>query len=242
MKVLTVREVADILKLHPRTITKMVRSGEIPAIRIGRVWRFEESVVLEWFNRQIKQGTAGSAGPSANVHLWNGTTRVADLLREDAVQYSTERRTRQEVLEALAALAVRTRAVLDYEQLLAWLIEREQMCPTAFEGGVAFPHPRHPIEQLRQPVLSLLVTRHGVDFGAPDGKPTRVFVLVCSPDDRTHVKILAHLARMFHSSHAAERLTRCHRPADIVHEIQRLEARLIGGTQSREEEVLSHEI
>ncbi len=237
MKVLTVQEVADILKLHPRTITKMVRSGEIPATRLGRVWRFDESVVLEWFNKRLTEGGRPADASGLAPHLWNGTTRVADLLRQDTVQYTAERRSKQEVLEALAALAMRTRSIPNYEQLLASLAEREEMCPTAVEGGIAFPHPRHPLGNLQRPVLSLLATRHGVEFGAPDGEPTRVFVLVCSPDDRTHVKILSHLARLFHPAGSAAHLTHFHEPAEIVREVQRLETQLISKSSSAREEV-----
>ena len=237
MKVLTVREVADILKLHPRTVTKMVRSGELPATRIGRVWRFEESVVLEWFNRRIKGGATGANSAGSANHLWNGTTRVAELLDEATVQYTGERRSKREVLEALAALAVRTRSVSDYKHLLDSLSEREEMCPTALEGGIAFPHPRHPLGDLSRPVLSLLVTRHGVDFGAPDGEPTRIFVLVCSPDDRTHVKVLSHLARLFRPAGAVAHLARCHTPAEIVREVQRLENQVISKGHLRGEEM-----
>jgi len=215
----------------------MVRSGEIPATRIGRVWRFDESVVLEWFNKRLKGGGAPTDSPGSPNHLWNGTTRVAELLNEELVQYTKERRSREEVLEALAALAVRTRSVPNYEHLLKSLTEREEMCPTAFEGGVAFPHPRHPLSDLRRPVLSVLVTRHGVEFGAPDGQPTRVFVLVCSPDDRTHVKILSHLARLFHPAGAVGHLARCHTPSEILREVQRLETQAITKSSLRGEEV-----
>jgi len=237
VKVLTVQEVADILKLHPRTVTKMVRNGELPATRIGRVWRFDESVVLQWFTNQLRGTAKGTGVAEGPVHLWNGTTRVADLLHEETAQYTTERRTKREILEALAALAVRTRDVPDYQQLLQSLCEREEMCPTALEGGVAFPHPRHPLDDLRRPVLAALVTRHGVDFGASDGEPTRIFVLVCSTDDRTHVKILSHLARLFKPNGTVAHLTRCHTPAEIVREIQRLENQMITKSHPQGEEL-----
>jgi len=234
VKVLTVREVADILKLHPRTVTNLTRNGELPARRIGRIWRFDESVVLEWFNRQLtgisKETVKGPA------HLWNGTTRVAELLLPETVLYTSERRTKQEVLEALATLAMRTGCIGDYQHLLRSLIEREQMCPTAIEGGVAFPHPRHPLAELGRPVLALLVSRHGVEFGALDGQPTRVFVLLCSPDDGTHVKVLAHLARVFRPGRAVNHVTRFHSAAEIMREVQRLEEQIIGGSPIGEEE------
>lgn len=227
MKVLTVKEVAEILKLHPRTVTKMVRNGEIPATRIGRVWRFDESAILGWFNDRVTNAAKGWIETEGSVRYWNGTTHVADLLNEKLVQYSAERKSKSEVLEALAALAIRTQRVHDYEQLLESLSEREGMCPTALEGGVAFPHPRHPLDHLDQPVLATLVTRHGVEFGSPDGNATKVFVLVCSPDDRTHVKVLAHLARMFRRDGAVSRLARAHNPKEILRELTRIEKDLI---------------
>jgi PTS system nitrogen regulatory IIA component len=206
----------------------MARSGEIPATRIGRVWRFDEDVVLEWFNRRLRGEARSEGNGSARPHhLWNGTTRVAALLNEETVQYTAERKKPREVLEALAALAVRTRHVHNYEGLLESLLERESMCPTALEGGVAFPHPRQPVDKLERPVLALLVARHGVKFGAPDEQPTRVFVLVCSPDDRTHVKVLSHLARLFRRPSSVGRLTRNHTTDGILRELERLETRLI---------------
>lgn len=235
MKVLTVSEVADILKLHPRTVTKMARNSEIPATRIGRVWRFEEAVVLDWFNAQLTGTAQDPRGRAAAGHAWNGTTRVADLVGKETVQHTAERKSKQEVLEALAGMAVRTPHISDYQLLLDSLIEREEMCPTAVEGGLAFPHPRHPIDHLEKPVLSLLTTRYGVDFGAPDGAKTRLFVMVCSPDDRSHVKILSHLGRLFRPARAVSRLTRCHTTSEMLREIRRLEDALIQKSHSSTE-------
>jgi excisionase family DNA binding protein len=46
-EILTIREVADLLKLHPKTVNKLVISGKLPAHRIGRQWRFRKSEVLK---------------------------------------------------------------------------------------------------------------------------------------------------------------------------------------------------
>jgi excisionase family DNA binding protein len=235
MKVLTIKDVADILKLHPRTVAKMARQGEIPATRIGRVWRFDEDAVLEWFNARLKGETRHTGpGNGKQPRLWNGTTRVADLLSKDAVQYTRERHSKREVLESLATLAARSGRVSDYQLLLDSLVEREQMCPTALEGGIAFPHPRHPLDHMDRPVLAMLVARNGVDFGAPDEAPTRVFVLLLSPDDGTHVRILSHLARLFRNSKTVERLTRCRQANEVVREIKRLEEQLIDKQERQE--------
>ena len=46
-EILTVREVADLLKLHPKTVNKFAISGRLPGYRIGRQWRFRKSEVLK---------------------------------------------------------------------------------------------------------------------------------------------------------------------------------------------------
>jgi excisionase family DNA binding protein len=36
------------LKIHPKTLQKMARNGEINGIQIGRVWRFRASALNRW--------------------------------------------------------------------------------------------------------------------------------------------------------------------------------------------------
>ena len=43
----TVEEVADYLKLQPETIRSMARRGELPAIKLGKVWRFKKTAIHE---------------------------------------------------------------------------------------------------------------------------------------------------------------------------------------------------
>ncbi len=49
---LTTEEVLGYLKVNPRTIYRLIRSGELPAIRIGRQWRFRRSDLNTWIDRQ----------------------------------------------------------------------------------------------------------------------------------------------------------------------------------------------
>ncbi len=44
---LTVDEVARILRLKPETIRSMARRGDLPAIKLGRVWRFRSSSISQ---------------------------------------------------------------------------------------------------------------------------------------------------------------------------------------------------
>jgi excisionase family DNA binding protein len=44
---LTVNEVAVILRLKPDTIRSMARRGDLPAIKLGRVWRFKRTSISD---------------------------------------------------------------------------------------------------------------------------------------------------------------------------------------------------
>ena len=38
-------EVAQLLGLHPKTVQQMARKGALPAIRVGKFWRFRKSEI-----------------------------------------------------------------------------------------------------------------------------------------------------------------------------------------------------
>ena len=49
---LTTEEVLSCLKVNPRTIYRLIKTGELPAIRLGRQWRFRRADLDEWIDRQ----------------------------------------------------------------------------------------------------------------------------------------------------------------------------------------------
>lgn len=44
----------EILKLHPKTVKKMAARGEIPALRFGKLWRFQESALDEFVRQRLQ--------------------------------------------------------------------------------------------------------------------------------------------------------------------------------------------
>lgn len=47
-RLLTIREVADLLRVHARTAYRLVKDGVIPAIRVGTQWRVTEVALHEY--------------------------------------------------------------------------------------------------------------------------------------------------------------------------------------------------
>lgn len=46
-EVLTAEEAARLLKLSTKTLLRLARSGSIPGNKVGRVWRFRRSDLLD---------------------------------------------------------------------------------------------------------------------------------------------------------------------------------------------------
>ena len=41
-------EAAGLLRIHPKTLQRMARSGQVPAIRVGKFWRFRKRELNVW--------------------------------------------------------------------------------------------------------------------------------------------------------------------------------------------------
>ncbi len=46
--IMTTKELSRYLRLHEITICKYAAEGQIPAIRIGKQWRFDKDVIDDW--------------------------------------------------------------------------------------------------------------------------------------------------------------------------------------------------
>jgi len=46
--VVTIKELADFLKVSVITIRRAIDSGELKAFKVGKSWRIEKEAVLEW--------------------------------------------------------------------------------------------------------------------------------------------------------------------------------------------------
>lgn len=69
-RLLTVREVADAMRVSHMTVYRLIKSGELPAIRVGRNFRIRESQLDRYFDTQTvaptdADGVAERAGGGA---------------------------------------------------------------------------------------------------------------------------------------------------------------------------------
>jgi len=46
-------EAAALLRIHPKTLQKMARTGEIAGIQVGKLWRFRGSQLDQWLRSKL---------------------------------------------------------------------------------------------------------------------------------------------------------------------------------------------
>lgn len=53
-EILTLKEVADYLKLAEKTAYRLAAEGKLPGFKVGGSWRFKREDVLQWIEEQKK--------------------------------------------------------------------------------------------------------------------------------------------------------------------------------------------
>lgn len=122
--------------------------------------------------------------------------RLDTLTRPELIYSALPGGDRDSVLRAFADRMAERDLIPDSGALYAKLLEREQLGSTGIGSGVAIPHCK--LKGLSGPILSIgVVGKPGVEFGAVDGKPVRVFFLVVSPTESPadHLQVLAAISR-----------------------------------------------
>ena len=57
-EILTTKDVAEYLRVHPLTVHKYAREGKIPAFKIGTDWRFHKKYIERWIKEKLASHSA----------------------------------------------------------------------------------------------------------------------------------------------------------------------------------------
>lgn len=60
MRLLTLAEAAALLQVSTRTLQRMIRSGALPAFKVGGQWRLREAQLRQWIETREGSGDSGN--------------------------------------------------------------------------------------------------------------------------------------------------------------------------------------
>jgi excisionase family DNA binding protein len=73
---LTTEEVLEYLQVNLRTVYRLIKAGKIPAVRVGRQWRFRKRDIDAWLDSQRTQSGGSAAAAAAAPAARQGRARV----------------------------------------------------------------------------------------------------------------------------------------------------------------------
>jgi len=80
---LTTEEVLEYLQVNLRTVYRLIKAGKIPAVRVGRQWRFRKRDIDAWLDSQRPRGGARQTPATTTPRPVSGATRPRVLVVDD---------------------------------------------------------------------------------------------------------------------------------------------------------------
>lgn len=121
--------------------------------------------------------------------------RIIDLLKQNAIELHATVATKQDAIDKMIALHENAGNLTDVAVYKEAILAREGQGSTAIGEGIAVPHAKS--ESVKTPGLSAITVDAGVDYGAPDGKPSDILFMIAAPlDGDLHLEILSRLMVM----------------------------------------------
>lgn len=198
---MTLAECASYLHLSEKTVLKLAQDSQLPGAMNDRKWVFQRELIDAWLVQQRGDVLEGGQIEAELADILDGMrVPLDDLMPEEAIIEDLRSNSALGVIEELAARAYGHNWLHDKPWFVGALVERESLSSTAMDGGVAFLHTRErESSRVARPFIVVGRSYNGIDFGAPDGKPTFLFFLLGLQYDKLHLPVLGRLARIMRS-------------------------------------------
>ncbi|MEZ9445407.1 fructose-specific PTS transporter subunit EIIC [Vibrio sp. 10N.222.54.F12] len=119
---------------------------------------------------------------------------ITTLINQDLIKLSLSANSKEDVFKELIDVLYTQGRISDKVQFLADIKTREEQGNTGFEEGIALPHAKS--SAVIKPAVVIGVHKQGIEYGADDGQPSKLFFMIASPDggDDHHIEVLAELS------------------------------------------------
>ena len=141
---------------------------------------------------------------------------LINLLKPELVSLDLKGKDKEAIIRELVELAYRSGKVLDKEEAIRSVFERENRMSTGMKHGIAIPHGK--TTAVRELVACIGISQEEIDFDALDRKGCRIFIMTLSPIDKTgpHLQFLAEVGMLFRSEEKRQALLAAKTPEEVV--------------------------
>lgn len=140
--------------------------------------------------------------------------RITDLLDARSILLNASPKSKNEALDRIVDLMVKSEKINDKEAYRKQVYAREEESTTGIGEGIAIPHGK--CDAVTKPGLAAMVVKDGVDFDSLDGEPVTLMFLIAAPntEDNIHLDVLSKLSVLLMNEEFTEAL----RNAETVEE------------------------
>lgn len=210
--ILTLKELAEHLKVNERTILRMRESGQIEGVKIGGQWRFNGSQIDRMLFPTALPSDDSIAIPQSPIGI-----PISRTMDESRIIMNLHSESIEDAIVELTHPKIFSNLVLDIRDLQEKWIAREKILSTAVGNGIAVPHPRDPIPTLQMPGCIVYgYSKKGIEGQTPDGKPVHYLFLLCSQNIELHLHLMRGLAAILRNQMFIENCKKATKPADII--------------------------
>ncbi|MEZ9146368.1 fructose-specific PTS transporter subunit EIIC [Vibrio sp. 10N.286.52.C3] len=119
---------------------------------------------------------------------------ITTLINQNLIKLSLSANSKEDVFKELIEVLYAQGRISDKAQFLTDIKAREEQGNTGFEEGIALPHAKS--TAVIKPAVVIGVHQQGIEYGADDGQPSKLFFMIASPDggDNHHIEVLAELS------------------------------------------------
>jgi nitrogen PTS system EIIA component len=186
-EIMTVQEVADLLRVSERTVYDWATSGQIPCGKLGTAWRFKRSEIESWIDKSL--ATKKRTDPASIISL-------RDILAPEHVlvfDTASKRQALQYLIDAVSSSPYVGRK----DEIQTGIFHREELMSTGIGLGIAVPHVR--LKSVKKPLMAVGISASDItDYDAIDNNPVRLlFMILAGSNQHTeHIKILARISSL----------------------------------------------
>lgn len=132
--------------------------------------------------------------------------RITDLLDKRSISLTGAPANKQEALDQMVDLMIKSGKINDREAYRQEVYRREEESTTGIGEGIAIPHGKGAF--VTKPGLAAMVIKDGVDFDSLDGEPVHLIFLIAAPntEDNVHLDVLSKLSMLLMDENFASNL------------------------------------
>ena len=206
-EILTIEEVAKLLRVSERTVYDWAQKGEIPGGKIGTSWRFKRDAIEQWVSKRLTPRIQ---------EVEAGQSPLEAVLSADRILFISPK-DKKDALNALIDISAAVPGVNSRAELENAVFLRERLMSTGIGLGIAVPHVR--LNDVTSVYASIAICRKEIeDYESLDGKPVSIVIMLIAGRDQhsEYIRTLSIISSILKNTETRDRIIKAETATEVM--------------------------